>query len=175
MISVKSMQIRDNFKNWCNQVADGETVQILRPGKNSLYIINQETYENLNQARRLAAYTSYVQGKDKITNLRRLSEIQGLTDNWNNNGASAFSDALINDVRRIMMSVSRQPEIFPTACDSIQLEWDKKTGEYLEMEVSENDITVFYIAADGSEKQWKLTTDIDSINDTLGEFYDGTL
>lgn len=175
MVTAKSMEIRDDFKKWCNKAADGEVVQILRPGKNSLYIISQETYEKFDKAKRMAAYTSYLYGKDKITNLKRLSEIQSLKENWNNNGASAFSETLVNSVRKIMLSVDKQPEIFPTACDSIQLEWDKDNGDYLEMEVADDSIAVFFIDSSGKERHWNIGGDMKEINDILGGFYGGIL
>ena len=83
MIAAKSMDVRDNFKSWCGQVADGEIVKIARPGNSYVYLIGQETYDKFTMKRRMEAYTSYLFGKDKITNIKRLSEIEKLSDNWN--------------------------------------------------------------------------------------------
>lgn len=41
-----TMDVRNNFKTWCRQVAGGEIIQISRPGNKFVYLINQETYEN---------------------------------------------------------------------------------------------------------------------------------
>ena len=87
MIAAKSMEVRDNFKSWCGQVADGEIVKIARPGNSYVYLIGQETYDKFTMKRRMEAYTSYLFGKDKITNIKRLSEIEKLSDNWNNNSS----------------------------------------------------------------------------------------
>ena len=35
------------------------------------------------------------------------------------------------------MTIELQPEIFPTACDALQLEWENDKDEYLEMEILE--------------------------------------
>ena len=91
MIYAKSMDVRDNFKSWCGQAASGETIQISRPGNNFVYLINQETYEKMSMEKRITAHTSYLYGKDKLVNLKRLSEIEKLPDNWNNNGAEHIS------------------------------------------------------------------------------------
>lgn len=172
MIAAKSMDVRDNFKLWCRQVADGEVVRISRPGNNYVYLINQETYEKLSSEKRVLSYTSYLYGKDKITNLKRLSEIEKLPDNWNNNGADKISFSIIKFVRKLLLNLENQPEIFPTACDAVQLEWEKENGEYLEMEVLEDTINVFQIASDGAETQSNIAADAALIRETVREFYD---
>ena len=68
----------------------------------------------------------------------RIAEIQALPDNWNDNGAPRFSVRLIGTVRQIARSLPRQLDIFPTANDSIQLEYENRQGDYLEYEVFED-------------------------------------
>lgn len=172
MVLAKSMDVRDNFKAWCGQVAEGEIVQIARPGNNYVYLIGQETYENLTKERRVASYASYLYGKDKITNLKRLSEIEKLPDNWNNNGAERIPDTVIKSVRKLLMSLEYQPEVFPTACDAVQLEWENKNNEYLEMEVLENSINIFQIDSAGGEQQSTIGIDEDIVKKVVREFYD---
>ena len=172
MVIAKSMEVRDNFKAWCVQVAEGEIVQIVRPGNNYVYLISQETYEKLTSERRIAAYTSYLYGKDKITNLKRLSEIALLPDNWNNNGAEKIPATIIKTVRKLLMSLEFQPEVFPTACDAVQLEWENKNNEYLEMEVLEDSINVFRIASDGGEEQSTIAIDDAAVKKIVRDFYD---
>lgn len=172
MITAKSMEVRDNFKAWCSQVADGEVVRVARPGSNYVYIINHETYEKLTMERRVTAYTSYLFGKDKITNLKRLSEIEKLPNNWNNNGAERISENVIKTIRKLLMTLTFQPEIFPTACDAVQLEWENENDEYLEMEVLEDEINVFQIDRDGNEKQSSIAVDLSRIKNIVEEFYD---
>ncbi len=172
MVLAKSMDVRDNFKAWCGQVSEGEIVQIARPGNNYVYLIGQKTYENLTSERRIAAYASYLYGKDKITNLKRLSEIEKLPDNWNNNDADKIPVSIVKAVRKLLMSLEFQPEIFPTACDAIQLEWENNKNEYLEMEVLKDSINVFQIDADGGEQQSTIAVDEDMIKNIVRDFYD---
>lgn len=172
MIAAKSMDVRDNFKQWCGQVAAGEIVQIARPGKSYVYLINQETYEKMSVEKRMAAYTSYLYGKDKITNLKRLSEFEKLSDNWNDNGAEKIPVSIIKNVRRLLVTMEYQPEIFPTACDAIQLEWENKNNEYLEMEVLEDSINVFQIDSDGNEYQETMSINQESVKEMVRYFYD---
>ncbi len=171
MVLAKSMEVRDRFRAWCIQAAEGEIIQIARPGKNHVYLIGQETYEKLTTEYRVAAYASYLYGKDKITNLKRLSDIEKLPSNWNNNGADKIPDAVIKNVRKLLMRLEFQPEIFPTACDAVQLEWDNNE-EYLEMEILKNSINVFQIDAEGSEKQSTIAIDFEKVKHIVREFYD---
>ena len=175
MIVAKSMEVRDNFRSWCAQVAEGEVVQISRPGNNYVYLISRETYENISAKRRIAAYSSYLYGKDKIANLKRLSDIEALPNNWNNNGADKISENLIKCVRKLLMILEIQPEIFPTACDAIQLEWDNENGEYLEMEVMEDRINVFQIDSEGGEKQNTIAIDHTIVKEIVRDFYERTI
>ena len=55
---------------------------------------------------------------------------------WNNNGAGKTPTSIIKSVRKLLMTIEFQPEIFPTACDALQLEWENDKDEYLEMEIS---------------------------------------
>ncbi len=165
------MDVRDNFKSWCVQVNDGEIVRISRPKNQDVYLISSAEYTRLSQFQRVATYGSYFYGKDKITNLKRLQEIANLKNNWNNNGASAFNTKLIDKVRALTISLTYQPEIFPTANDSIQLEWDKCNGEYLEIEVSTSAIDVFRIDTFGHEVTSTIN-DIKECNSIVKEFFE---
>lgn len=48
------------------------------------------------------------------------------------------------------------PDIFPTFRDSVQFEYEKSNGEYLEFEIFEDKIGVFCIADDGKEKEFQI-------------------
>ena len=72
-----------------------------------------------------------------MENLKKLEAIALLKDNWNANGAKAFADSLITKVRNLVMLLDVQPEVFPTACGALQLEYDKEDGSHLEIEFNE--------------------------------------
>lgn len=61
-----------------------------------------------------------VMNEEKIFNLKKLDQIAYLEDGWNGNTARAFEKQLISMVRRIITALDVQPELFPTACDSVQ-------------------------------------------------------
>lgn len=56
MLAVKSVNVRDNFKEWCDKISQGETVVISRPRNENIYMINETEYNALQKAKRNAEY-----------------------------------------------------------------------------------------------------------------------
>jgi len=56
MLAVKSVNVRDNFKEWCDKISMGETVVISRPRNENIYMINESEYNALQKAKRNAEY-----------------------------------------------------------------------------------------------------------------------
>ena len=56
MLIVKSIDIRSNFKSWCEKVVNGETVVISRPRNENIYIIGEKEYNELKKAKEKAEY-----------------------------------------------------------------------------------------------------------------------
>lgn len=105
-------------------------------------------------------------------NLDKLQGIAALPDNWNDNGAEAFSKVLIEKIKDILLGLHRQPEVFPTACDAIQLEYDGLNNSYMEIVVSESKwASVFQIDKDGKQRNLEVSADAVSINGLVDQFY----
>ena len=66
-----------------------------------------------------------------------MDNISKLENNWNSNGAAAFSKELITKAKAFAYTLTGEAEIFPTACDSIQFEIENAYG-YIEIELFEN-------------------------------------
>ncbi|MCM1044331.1 MAG: type II toxin-antitoxin system Phd/YefM family antitoxin [Candidatus Gastranaerophilales bacterium] len=56
MVAVKSMDVRDHFKEWCNQVINGETLIVSRPKNENVVIVSEKEYNELQKAKRNAEY-----------------------------------------------------------------------------------------------------------------------
>ena len=96
------------------------------------------------------AVESVNSGKDESK--KKLRQIALLKDDWNGNGAEAFSSAHIGLIDNLLDGLVYAPEIFPTACDTIQFEFDKLNGEHMEIEVPEHGPSeYFFIDTDGRE------------------------
>jgi len=111
----------------------------------------------------------YVNQRKKIKNLTKLHEYSQLEKNWDSEGAKPFAKKLINYAWEIIIKLDIQPEIFPTMRESIQLEYEKDNGDYLEFEIYEDRIEVFEIIAK-SEKEYNISV-TDDLNDIVNEFH----
>lgn len=56
MLTVKSMDLRDNFKALCNKVFNGETVVISRPKNENVVLLSEVEYNKLMKEKRNAEY-----------------------------------------------------------------------------------------------------------------------
>lgn len=111
-------------------------------------------------------------GEEIMDNLKKLESIAELENGWNGNGAKAFSYGLISKVRNMLMFLNVQPEVFPTACNSLQLEYDKSDGSHMEIELTEDEeAEVFQIDSVGCEKIISIQANAETINKVVGEFY----
>ena len=107
---------------------------------------------------------------NKRESLKRLEEIGNLPDGWNDSGARSFPAEFLTYVRCILSGLEVDPDIFPTARDSIQLEYDNTSGDYLEFEIfADRKIKKFYCSRNG-----ETSTDFVSasqLKGILNQFY----
>lgn len=68
MLAVKSVNVRDNFKEWCDKISMGETVVISRPRNENIYMINEAEYNALQKAKRNAEYLAMLDKADEQVN-----------------------------------------------------------------------------------------------------------
>lgn len=88
MLAVKSMDVRDNFKDWCNQVINGETLIVSRPRNENVVIVSEKEYNEMQKAKRNAEYLAMLdrsreqleQAKTISFTLDELKEME--SDDW---------------------------------------------------------------------------------------------
>ena len=105
----------------------------------------------------------------KFENLNKLHEYSQLDYNWNFNGAEPFAKEVINLCWERINELEIQPEIFPTACGSIQFEYEKDNKDYLEFEIYQDRIEVFKII-NGNEEEFDVNAS-DDLNNIVNEFF----
>ena len=106
-------------------------------------------------------------------NMEKITEISSFKKNWNGNLAKPFSKKVIRNVIDIIVALQYQPEIFPTAADSIQLEYEGSNHSYLGIEINESGVaTVFRVNQDGREDRFDIYADSNEINKLVKEFYE---
>lgn len=108
----------------------------------------------------------------RLERLKKLQQISSLPDDWNMNGAMAFSKPLIEKVRLLILKLDALPEVFPTAEGAIQLEYDKPDKSHLEIEVFEDNAEVYTVSAEGKETFYNISPALDSINEVVARFYE---
>ena len=47
MLAVKSMDVRENFKEWCNRVVGGEILVVSRPRNENVVIVSEKEYNEM--------------------------------------------------------------------------------------------------------------------------------
>ena len=56
MLAVKSMDVRDNFKNLCDKVFNGEILIISRPKNENIVMLSEAEYNDMLKAKKNADY-----------------------------------------------------------------------------------------------------------------------
>lgn len=104
-------------------------------------------------------------------NLRKLEQISLLADNWDGNGAKAFDKRLVAKVKDLIGALGVQPEIFPLSYGSIQMEYTKEDGSYLEFEINLNDTwDAFEVNENGEESAFSVAADAEAVNKVAKDF-----
>lgn len=88
MLAVKSMDVRENFKEWCNKVVCGETLIVSRPKNENVVIVSEKEYNELAKAKHNAEYLSKLDksreemahGKTISFTIEELKEME--SDDW---------------------------------------------------------------------------------------------
>lgn len=112
--------------------------------------------------------------KELYNNLKKLETISDLKDNWNDNNAKKFSSKLISIVKNILKNIVEQPEIFPTANNSIQMEYELVDNSYLEFEIFEDKIICLEVPQRNYSKYKEqiIPNDIKIINNIINNFFE---
>ena len=134
----------------------------------STELANQSAYNNGNTCFSWDGVS--VMSVDRAKSLLRIIEIEKLQDNWNGNGAESFSKNILATAKSIIYQLSVQPSIFPTACDSIQFEYENALGDYLEFELFENgQIKMFSFSHLGDTATTYI--EVGEMNEVVNKFY----
>ena len=184
---VKQMDLRSNIRKYFDMAYEGETVIVPRKQDHNVVIISEDEYNRLTCAGRLNDYAQALSElrdrKKRLINERgsglrshnadKLSAIRSFGANWNGNGAPAFSAKLIDSVGTLIAELDIQPEIFPTAMGTIQLEYDNSRHDHMEIEIADEspEAEVFTVKFNGEEEYGYIPASADAINDKVLDFY----
>ena len=104
--------------------------------------------------------------------IARLNSFRDLSANWNGNGAPKLSEKLYPIAESIISGLDYSPNIYPTARDSIQFEYEKYP-KYLSFEIFPDDsVKVFRYYSDEDYSTEIVDADLSILNNFLKDFYD---
>ena len=109
------------------------------------------------------------------SNLSKLDEFSLYQENWNAYGAQPIPTHIILAGKKLLQAISVQPEVFPTAAESIQFEFERSDGSYLELELRSEGICVYSTSTDGTECEYTEEYSIDIIKEIVENFYGSSL
>ncbi len=125
--------------------------------------------DEINNLRKI--YSENYQLKKKLNNINTILSFKKFGANWNDNGAEPFSDHLIQNAFDFINSsqLKFQPNVFPTARNSIQCEYEKSNGHYLEIEIFDDKYSA-YSEVDNKETEYESIS-FNEIIMLIDEFY----
>jgi hypothetical protein len=133
--------IKTEFEKELIPIAETQKVLVNHSAELTLQIDSiKEEVNNLTKI-----YTENYQLKKKIQNINSINSFRKLSSNWNGYNAEPFNEVIIQKALDFinLTTLRFQPNVFPTAQKSIQFEYAKSNGNYLEIEVFENNIAVY--------------------------------
>ena len=74
MLALKAIDVKNNFKNICSQVFNGEIVMLSRPKNQNVVMISEAEYNRLEKARRNLEYLRMLDESDKQLSDGRIVE-----------------------------------------------------------------------------------------------------
>ena len=85
MLAVKSMDVRDNFKSFCDKAYKGETLIISRPKNENVVMLSETEYNDIMKIKRNAEYQahldrSYEQLSSGDVIIKTMDELERLAD-----------------------------------------------------------------------------------------------
>ena len=103
-------------------------------------------------------------------NLNIIKNIQNFKENWNGYDSKKIPKEVCDFSAYIIKNLGNyQPKVFPTGRESIQFEYEKENGEYLEFEIySSKRIEMFRILENKEEIEKNI--DLDQLEEIVKEF-----
>lgn len=111
--------------------------------------------------------------QDMQINLDKLKQIASFEENWNGYGAEPLSKLVLARSEDVIRRVCIQPDLFPTADNSIQMEYEKSNGAYLEVQITDGEAyEVFFMSDKDSEgEEYLINAQAEYVNEEVKKFY----
>lgn len=108
----------------------------------------------------------------KLKNIQKIKTF----NTFINDSGEPFNQDVIDIAQNIVHNLVIQPEVFPTGRHSIQLEYEKTNGDYLEFEIFYDRIEMLFMDQDEREREETFHhSEVKEMNQRVRDFYEGTL
>ncbi len=133
--------VEDEIRNQYTPLRETQNVLINETA--SIQVEMNDIKENLKNT--ISVYFENVHLKKRLSNLTKILSFKNLLPGWNGEGTEGISEKLTNIALDFinLPILKYQPSVFPTGRASIQFEYQKSSGDYLEIEIFEDHITLF--------------------------------
>lgn len=142
-VSVKGIQdyIDEEIEKKFSNYKEVQNATIDQTAENSLRIdaLEEETKNNT------SIYFKYIHLEKKMKNLNKIFSFRRLREDWNGKDSDPITEKLIDIAYNFINNpnLNYQPSVFPTGRGSIQFEYQKSNGDYLEIEAFEDYYTLY--------------------------------
>lgn len=114
--------------------------------KSVKFSLNENTFPTCNPI----IYGKYAPVSQELDNdkkkiIEKLDEFEKLKDGWDGYCAKAVSKGAVESAKKLIDRFMLYPDVFPTSEGNIQFQVEDKDGNYLEMEILEDDTVEIYI------------------------------
>ena len=106
--------------------------------------------------------------KNNLTsNLQKLDLFANLKPGWDGHNAPSIPSEVIRKTRELIGELSQQPELFPTALKTIQLEYNNSQNDHMS---DSSTAQLFIVAQSGDEAIETIPFDVHSISERISQF-----
>lgn len=164
------LEVSDNLKHASMMVALsyvcslGSCYPLLPSFQNNSSVLMKENNFSyyISETNNMASINSSVSiGDNVLASLQKLSDLEKYVDT-----------SVVNVVRKLVLSLCMQPELFPLENRGIQLEYDGNNNSYLEFEVYNKEVVnMFMIDRDGNEHYKTFNCLSQEIDKIIRDFY----
>lgn len=169
--------VSNSVQEYCQSIIEAYSKNIKATSKTNFLVYPQyETNKNTTTSQNIVLMEGTSCGKmnadvARRRNMEKLDQMSRFDVNWNGYGAKPIAPSVIKKMRDLLPELHVQPEIFPTACNAIQFEYEKPDGDYLEFMISENEVSVFRMDPYGHESKHAISGTPEEINKVVRDFY----
>lgn len=172
MMTSNSTCCISRYNIYCNSESFQQNKHLMKPSSIDRYSF---TKFRLNEHQAVGGKFNmeyYVDVSKKNDNMIKLYKFAQLEEGWDGYDAPNFPLELITKCMDVISNIEKQPDIYPTGRNSIQFEYELANGKYLEFELFDDKIGVYFIKDNGSEELFDINYDIDLINQYVKRFYE---